>query len=372
MRIGFDAKRAFNNASGLGNYSRYTINGLARFYPKNDYRLYTTSLSNKINYQPPENARTILPRGLAARTLKSYWRSVNLGKYLRKDSIDIFHGLSNELPLHIGRSGVQSVVTIHDIIFIALPELYKPIDRKVYLKKTRNAIEAADRIVAISSQTRKDLVEILGAEEEKIRVVFQGCHPWFYEPLSEETRNEARQRFNLPEQFVLYVGTIEKRKNLLEIVRAMHIGGIDLPLVAVGKKTPYIDEVRAYLTKHRIDNIYFHDFVPSNDLPAFYQLAEIFVYPSSYEGFGIPVLEALNSGVPVVTSRGGCLEETAGPAGLLVDPGNTEELSVTIRKALEDSGLRKKMIAEGKQHALKFREEETIPGLYRVYEELVT
>jgi glycosyltransferase involved in cell wall biosynthesis len=371
MRIGFDAKRAFNNASGLGNYSRYTINGLARYYPDNEYRLYTTGLSGKINYQPPKGASIILPQGLAARAFKSYWRSVSLGKHLRHDGIDLFHGLSNELPLHIRRSGVKSVVTIHDLIFIVLPELYQSIDRKFYLKKTRSAIEAADRIVAISSQTRKDLVEILGADEKKIRVVYQGCHPWFYKPLSEEARREARKRFGLPEHYVLYVGTIEKRKNLLEIVKAMHQGKINLPLVAVGRKTPYFDEVKAYITKYNIQHVYFHDFVSSNDLPAFYQLAELFVYPSSYEGFGIPVLEALNSEVPVITSRGGCLEETAGPGGILVDPGDTGELSHAIQHALEDQALRKELVVKGKQHALKFREDETIPALYAVYEELM-
>ena len=177
----------------------------------------------------------------------------------------------------------------------------------------------------------------------------------------------THQRFVLPSEYLLYVGTIEERKNLLKIVQALHHGKIDFPLVVVGRKTAYFNQVKQFIERTGLSNVYFLDQVQASDLPAIYQGSSGFIYPSSYEGFGIPVLEALNSGVPVITSRGGCLEETAGKGGLLIDPTDQEEMIHAIRQVLETSALRDRLIREGGAHALKFREEQTIPSLYNVY-----
>ena len=137
MRIAFDAKRAFNNTSGLGNYSRYTISSLCKSYPEHSYHLYTPSINKGVDFQSPHNTELSLPENFFAKQFTSYWRSVGLKKRLKRDKIDLYHGLSNELPLGISKSGIKSVVTIHDLIFMRLPELYKSFDRKVYLKKTK-------------------------------------------------------------------------------------------------------------------------------------------------------------------------------------------------------------------------------------------
>jgi glycosyltransferase involved in cell wall biosynthesis len=151
---------------------------------------------------------------------------------------------------------------------------------------------------------------------------------------------------------------------------ALHKGKIDIPLVVVGRKTAYYNQVKEYIAKHHLENIHFLDQVQTTDLPAIYQASKGFIYPSSYEGFGIPVLEALNSGVPVITSRGGCLEETAGKGGILIDPEDQEEMIGAIRLVLEDSALKDRLIREGGTHALSFREEHTIPALYNTYLEI--
>ncbi len=367
MKIAFDAKRAFNNASGLGNYSRYTIASLCQQYPKNNYLLYTPTLQSKVEFQPPSGTEIAMPNGLLAKQFKSYWRSVGLTKRLKNDNIDLYHGLSNELPIGIQKSGIKSVVTIHDLIFMRLPELYKSFDRKVYLKKTKNAVSEADQIIAISKQTEQDMLELLNADEKKINIIYQGCHPWFYDTLEKAILEETRLKYNLPQQYLLYVGTIEKRKNLLKIIQALHKGRIDIPLVAVGKKTPYMDEIHRYIQENEIKNVTFIHYIPNNDLPAVYQLAHAFVYPSSYEGFGIPVLEALNSRIPVITSRGGCLEETAGDGGVFVNPEDSDEMINTITSVIENEELRQKLIKNGSKHALKFRAENTIPQLFGVY-----
>ncbi len=367
MRIAFDAKRAFNNTSGLGNYSRYTISSLCELYPDHQYSLYTPSLCSGVKYRPPENAVTALPNGFFAKRFKSYWRSVGLKSRLLKDNVELYHGLSNELPLGIEKTGIKSVVTIHDLIFMCLPELYKSFDRKVYLKKTRNAVREADQIIAISQQTKDDLIELLDADPKKINIIFQGCHPWFYDASASGELVRIREQYDLPEKYLLYVGTIEKRKNLLKIIQSLHKGNINIPLVAVGRKTAYMDEIGQYIKENKIKNVKFIHYIPNNDLPSVYQMAHAFVYPSAYEGFGIPILEALNSGIPLVTSRGGCLEETAGPGGLLVDPNDPEEMINAIRRVIEDEELRKNLIKDGKKHALKFRPEHTIPQLIDVY-----
>ena len=366
MRIGFDAKRAFNNYSGLGNYSRYIISNICRFYPENECFLYTPKIADAELFNEPAGTIIGKPGGFWKKS-GSLWRTFRLTQRLNKDAIDLYHGLSNELPYGIQKSRAKSVITIHDLIFMEHPELYKPINRNIYEKKVRTGTRVASRVIAASEQTKQDIIRFLNVDESRIRVVYQGCHRQFYSRVSEETMQNTHQRFALPSEYLLYVGTIEERKNLLKIVQALHHGNIDFPLVVVGRKTAYFNQVKQFIERTGLSNVYFLDQVQASDLPAIYQGSSGFIYPSSYEGFGIPVLEALNSGVPVITSRGGCLEETAGKGGLLIDPTDQEEMIHAIRQVLETSALRDRLIREGGAHALKFREEQTIPSLYNVY-----
>jgi glycosyltransferase involved in cell wall biosynthesis len=366
MRIGFDAKRAYNNYSGLGNYSRYIISNVCRFYPENECFLYTPSIPDQDLFNEPAGTTIRMPEGIWKKS-GSLWRSFKLSPRLKKDSIDLYHGLSNELPFGIHKSRISSVITIHDLIFMEHPELYPSISRKIYERKTRYGTRVANRIIAASNQTKQDIIRLLNVDESRIRVVYQGCHRQFYTRVSEETLQNTRRQFALPSGYLLYVGTIEERKNLLKIIQALHYGNIDFPLVVVGRKTAYFNQVKQFIANKRISNISFLDQVQASDLPAIYQGSAGFIYPSYYEGFGIPVLEALNSGVPVITSKGGCLEETAGKGGLFIDPDDQDEMIHAITQVLEKSALRDRLIREGGSHALKFREEQTIPSLYNVY-----
>ena len=366
MRIGFDAKRAFNNYSGLGNYSRYIISNVCRFYPENECFLYTPKIADAELFNEPAGTIIGKPGGFWKKS-GSLWRTFRLTQRLNEDAIDLYHGLSNELPYGIQKSRAKSVITIHDLIFMEHPELYKSINRNIYEKKVRTGTRVASRVIAASEQTKQDIIRFLNVDESRIRVVYQGCHRQFYSRVSEENMQNTYQRFALPSEYLLYVGTIEERKNLFKIVQALHHGNIDFPLVVVGRKTAYFNQVKQFIERTGLSNVYFLDQVQASDLPAIYQGSSGFIYPSSYEGFGIPVLEALNSGVPVITSRGGCLEETAGKGGLLIDPTDQEEMIHAIRQVLETSALRDRLIREGGAHALKFREEQTIPSLYNVY-----
>ncbi len=372
MKIGFDAKRAFFNNSGLGNYSRNTIRLLSKFHPDNKYVLYTPSTKNAIQFEIAPEADIITPSSIYDNWSKSYWRSVKITKQLIKDKIDLYHGLSNELPLKIYRTNIKSIISVHDLIFIRYPELYKHVDRKIYIKKVRNGCKNADKIIAISQQTKTDLVNFLNIKEEKIEVVYQGCNPIFHKTINKTLKNKIKTKFNLPDNYILYVGTIEKRKNILNVIKAIHENKIDTPLIVVGKATGYLGQVKNYVEKHNLSSqILFYHNIKTADLPAFYQMADLFVYPSIFEGFGIPVLEAINSAIPVITSKGSCFSEAGGEHSIYINPENTEEIAEAITKALTNSSLREKMIEKGLEHAKKFNDKTVAENLMNTYLKII-
>ena len=371
MRIGFDAKRAFFNFSGLGNYSRNTIRQMSRGFPENEYYLYIPKNKGQIENQVLENQTPVFPSTPVARKFSSFWRSFWLSKALERDGIDLYHGLSGEIPFGIHKYSVKTVVTVHDLIFLRYPHWYKAIDRAIYTRKSRYACFHADRIIAISGQTKRDIMEYFDTSSDKIDVVYQGCDPAFYTQVDEQKKGSLRKKYSLPAQYLLYVGTIEPRKNLLQIVRALHISGSGLPLVVIGRETPYAKIVRQYISEHRQDNILFLGRVPNEDLPALYQMAAIFIYPSRFEGFGIPMLEALNSGTPVITSKGSCFSEAGGPHSRYIDPDQPEDIAASIIKIMEDPGLARQMSEMGKKHAERFREETMAPAIMDVYRKVL-
>ena len=186
MRIGFDAKRAFNNYTGLGNYARSLIGALVDYHPENQYFLYTPSF--KIPFiKESENVHWRSPQKLHEKIGPSLWRTFNISTLAQKDKLDLYHGLSHEIPMQIEKSGVKSIVTIHDLIYLKFPELFAFVDRKVYDYKFRSACEKADHIIAISKQTKRDIMEHFKIQEEKISVVYQSClQPFWNQNIDEE------------------------------------------------------------------------------------------------------------------------------------------------------------------------------------------
>ena len=367
MRIGYDAKRYFNNSSGLGNYSRDLVRSMQTYYPTNEYFLYSAPTNTIVNQahlkvRTPEN-------NFLNKNFPSYWRSRGIIRDLKKDHIQIYHGLSGEIPFGIDRSGVRSVVTIHDLIFYRYPELYKPLDRRIYSKKFRYAAERADKIIAISEQTKRDVIDFFHIDENKIEVIYQGCHPAFKQPISEEKKVEISRRYGLPTDFILNVGSVERRKNALQIVKA--IENIDIPLVIIGKRTSYVDEIESYISmrnmQHKVKFVRVDNMV---DLACIYQLARIFVYPSTFEGFGIPIIEALYSGTPVITNRYGVFPEAAGPFSSYVNPEDIEDLSQAIESILSSPALQKRMKTEGLNYAQQFNDDIIACKIEKLYQNL--
>jgi glycosyltransferase involved in cell wall biosynthesis len=371
MRIGFDAKRAFFNLSGLGNYSRTLITQLCRLFPENDYYLFSPKENQITAAFPPKNTQTIHPSSFPFKQLPSIWRSVYMGKAISNHKIQIFHGLSNELPLDIKKSNARSIVTIHDLIFLRYPNLYKRTDRTIYRLKFKQSCLLADDIVAVSEQTKSDIIHYFDIRPEKIHVIYQGCSPLYYEKADDKVKTIIREKHSLPLDYMLYVGTIEERKNLLQLIKARHENKISLPLVVIGRTTPYFVKVRDYITQNNIQDIIFLKTLPQEELPVIYQMAELFVYPSSFEGFGIPILEALNSGIPVIAGNGSCMQETGGPHSIYVNPMQTGEISEAINHILNNPVLKTKMIEEGYKHAMLFREDRTANEMMKLYQKLI-
>lgn len=320
MRIGFDAKRLFLNNTGLGNYSRTLVRNLIKYYPQHQYFLYTpkhnktpeTSSFYKVN-----NINIVTPNGNGG----AFWRSKGILKQLKDDQLDVFHGLSNELPFGIHHLDVKSVVTIHDVIFKRYPKQYGFLDRVGYNLKTKKAIQQSDKIIAISNQTASDLKEFYNAPSEKIKLLYQSCNPFFTDTPITPTELES--------DYFLYVGSVIERKNLLSILRAM----IEIPveqrkkLIVVGLGGAYYQQCRNFASANGLDAfIEWKGSMANTELKALYVNAIALVYPSTFEGFGIPVIESMYCGRPVITSNLSSLKEAGGNAALLIDPFSIEDI----------------------------------------------
>lgn len=365
LNIGFDAKRYFLNRTGLGNYSRDLVRMLSTYYPDNNYFLYTPKTSKFLS-NVPANVKTVLPSTAIDRLVPNLWRSKRINKDLINNQVSIFHGLSGEIPQGLPKSKIKSLVTVHDLIFLRYPELYKPIDRFIYYKKTKYAVNNADCIIAISQQTKKDIIHFFQIPEDKIQVIYQGCHPAFKKEYTASQKAAVKSKFSLPDRFLLNVGTMEERKNALQIVKA--IQDIDIPLIIVGRETAYAEKIKGFLEQSQMKNrVYFLSSVNMEELAIIYSLATLFIYPSKFEGFGIPIIEALFSGVPVITSNSGVFPEAGGPGSLYINPEDTDDISSAINKVLHDEALRKEMIAKGKDFVEKFTDKVIAKDLMDCY-----
>lgn len=382
MKIGFDAKRAAQNRTGLGNYSRFVVRILSQLQADNEYHLYVPRRNRTPYLQEIPTLKALrlhFPARGMWRRLASLWRVWGVTADIRADGMDIYHGLSNELPLNIRRAGCRTVVTVHDLIFIHCPEYYRLPDRIIYNYKFRRACRTADRVIAVSEYTKREIMKYYGTPAEKIDVVYQGCDPAFSAPVDEAAMAAVRARYSLPEKYLLYVGSIEERKNLMLVAKALDTmrdaGGTlqgDIHVVVAGRRTAYTDTIEAFLEERGLaDRFHFHHSVPFADLPPLYRMATAFVYPSRIEGFGIPLLEAISGGVPAIGCTGSCLEEAGGPGSIYTDPDDEHAMAEAIRRVWTDGSLRRSMSEQGLEYAKRFCDERLCSDLTAVYRKIM-
>ncbi len=380
MKIGFDAKRAFHNSRGLGNFSRTLISGLVSYHPENEYGLYTPPIKNKLfeewgeSLETKGNVTIYSPTDGIMKSLPSLWRSVMLSKDLAKTSLDIYHGLSHELPPGIERLDLKSVVTIHDLIFMRFPKYFPWVDRQTYKWKFSHSCEKADHIVAICNQTKRDLINFMNVPEEKITVLYQAIDPQFYELWEQNKLLDHRERYALKRPYILHVGALEERKNALALINAYAFleENKEYDLILIGHGKAYKEKVEKRIKELGMkDRIRIMGHVPFADLPGFYQSASLFVWPSFFEGFGLPIVEALFSKCPVITSKGSVFPESGGEKTIYIDPNNPDEIRKEIKKVLGSESLRSEMIEAGYKHAQQFTVKNTSDKLNAFYRSIL-
>lgn len=377
MRIGIDFTSAIQQRAGIGRYTRELVRALADLDDVNDYVLLQASRGAKEPIGAWSDNFHVRSLPLTDHWLAILWHRLRLPIPVETciGRIDIFHSPDFVLP-PVWRA--HTVLTVHDLSFLTTPETFDPALRDYLSRSVPRAVGHADHILADSQSTKKDLVTHLNADPGRIAVAYPGVDPRF-RPLEEPAITAIRNRYRLTQPFILSVGTLQPRKNystLIEAYSHLHrnaAGRIVPPLLVIaGNKGWLYQEI--FQTVERLgldDQVRFLGFVPDEDLPALYNAAEVFALPSLYEGFGLPVLEALACGTPVVTSNVSSLPEVAGDAALLVSPHDVEGLTQALYRALTDPELRTRLRERGLTQARKFTWQQTAETVLGIYRQLV-
>jgi glycosyltransferase involved in cell wall biosynthesis len=371
MKIGFDAKRLYANPTGLGSYSRTLINRLIEFYPDEEYRLFVhQKFFNKTAFKYPYYTKNTV---VSAHFNDKLWRQKKIETDIAANNIQIFHGLSNEIPV-LKNKNIKKIVTIHDIIFKKLPETFSVFDRNIYRYKTQKALEQADAVVVVSKQTQQDIVEYFKADESKIHLIYPTWNKEYDHDCNYILKERFIEKRKLPRDFVLYVGSISKRKNFLILLKALALPeNHDKNLVAVSQGGDEYATAQSFVYEHKLeDRVYFLKNILWYELPIIYHLAQGLVYPSLYEGFGLPVLEALVCGKPVITCNISSMPEVGDNACIFVNPENVEEISSAINFIYYNLDLAEEIKTKAAIQIQKFHPEKITRQMHELYQSVVS
>lgn len=381
MRVGIDANWAIYEKAGIGRYTYNLIKSLLQTDKKNEYVLFFNFFKSPRERMMEirdlvENAHAevSLEVSVIPAPLKDWLTLTRLpiNKIFKKD-IDVFHA-----PCFVGVPRVgypKTVTTIHDLAFLNFPEHRGQKVADYYLKRTKLAIEKSDKLIAVSHATKNDLIEKLSVPPQKIQVIHEASSAEFQAEKTENQIKQVQKKYHLPDNYILSVCTLEPRKNLARLVQAYS----QLPhqilrhhkLVLVGASGWNNAGLLASIADLNLtDRVILTGFVDAEDLPAVYAGAKLFVYPSLYEGFGLPILEAMSCGVPVVTSDVSSLPEIAGKAAILVDPYRVEQIAYSMKKVLTKESLRKSLKVKGLTRAKQFNWEKVARETIKVYQKL--
>ncbi len=353
MRIGFDAKRIYDNTTGLGSYGRSLMHNLMRWFPQYEYKLFVHK--NYFRNSSFKYREFVSNSIISEHYFPPLWRSADILKDISQQHIDIYHGLSNELPFSIPKN-IQSVVTIHDIIFQKFPDDFALLDRKVFSYKTKRACEEASAVVAVSTNTRNDLIEEFKVPENKIFVIPPTWGREYEYKYTNWFKELLRQKYNIPYDFILSVGSGSYRKNLKVVIDALSCPeNSEFQLVVVSHQSDSLTEIENYILNKEVRHrVHFLKNIPWYELPGIYCMAKCVVYPSFYEGFGLPIIEGLKMGVPVITSNNSSLMETGGPGAVYLDAKDTEAWMDAINKVMIDTEFSSDLVQKGKEYIKRY------------------
>lgn len=368
MKIGIDFRYYIGNESGVGTYSRGLIDALCKEDNLNMYYL-LINRDMPLDY-PLKLGKNFVPI-IFKQKVDIIWTQHVLPRYLSKNGLDAFHGLCNfEIPI---MKSCPCIITLHDLIPLLFPQLVPFKNRFLFNTLIKKAVKTADKIIVVSNSTKNDLINYLGIKEEKVRVIYNGVKDIF-NPIYDMARiQKVKDIYGIDGEYILFVGVIEPKKNLQRLILAFkcllersEFKGIKL--VISGKKGWFYKEIFAIIKKYDLSkHIVCTGYIPQEDLPVLYSGASIFVFPSIYEGFGLPVLEALRCGVPVICSKRASLPEIVGDGGYLIDPMDTDSIYYGIKKILEDSSFKDSLIKKGLTQASLFSWKYTALQTLEVY-----
>jgi len=373
MRVLIDAIGISRIKAGVGVYAKNLLEQLTRISPDSHFYILAQDDDTELDFSSRDNATMIwLPAKLFRKLpLRFLFEQVFLPMLLVKHDIDVLHSLHYSFPLV--RSRTKKVVTLHDMTSFSMPEMHGWAKRTYYRSFIRCAVRAADELIFVSYCTRRDFVERFGQSRGAAKVIHLGKSEAFGPGLDPCEIRRVKEKYGLLQPFVFYVGMIEPRKNLPRLamafasVRERHP---DLLLVIAGKKGWMYDELMETIEKLNLaSSVVFTGFVPEADKPFLIAGAKVFAYPTLYEGFGIPVLEALACGVPTLTSNISSIPEVAGDAALTVDPKSIEELSLGLERLLTDEPFREHLRCESLKQARKFTWAKTAAETMNAYSE---
>jgi glycosyltransferase involved in cell wall biosynthesis len=360
MHVVLDARYIARRQSGVGAYAQRLITGLATIDQENHYTCLVAADGPGLPVRQANVAAAPTFVSFEDHLRGDLWLLGYLPFRLRALRTDVYHGPAVFLP-HV-KLGYATVVTIHDLVSFLFPETV-PRKYSLYMRlMTRLASRSANRIIAVSHATKADLVQILRVPPSKIVVIHEAVGPEFSSPPSRHAVEDVAQRYGLRSPYCLFVGNLEPRKNLPGLIQAFaqvrrRLGatGRAVQLVLAGTRAWLHTGIFRAVEEHGLgDAVVFTDYVPLADLPALYAGATCFVFPSLYEGFGLPVLEAMAAGAPVVAARAGSIPEVAGDAAVLVDARAPEELATAIEAVLTDATFRERLVARGRARAAMF------------------
>ena len=381
MRIGIDYTAAVRQGAGIGRYTRQLVRALAELDAQNEYVLLTASggirkpVSSLEDVAGRANVRTVnLP--VSDHAMAVLWHRLHLPLWaeLSCGALDIFHSPDFTLP-PVRRA--RTILTIHDLSFIRVPMTSHPRLRSYLLRAVPASVRRADAVLADSECTKVDAIELLGADPACVEVIYPGVEERFQQVRDTHALDGVRTHYRLPARFVLGLATLQPRKNFERLIQAYArikatVGGRLKLVIAGGLGWMYEGIFQRVEELGLQDAVSFPGYVSDEELPALYTLADVFVFPSLYEGFGLPALEAMACGTPVVTSNVSSLPEVVGDAALTVDPLDVDALAEAMHRALTDMDLRGRMIRQGKERARHFTWPRAAEKLLNVYERTVS
>lgn len=372
MRVTIDLTATIAGHAGLGRYAEQLTGSLLSDCPPDEQL--SAFYNGPVRHRPPTPLDT-LP-ATAIPLASKVWRLIVLLAQVSRlpqdgslGSPDVFLATQHLLPRLAHAAGI---FTLHDLIFRRLPEAHLPLNRWFLNLAVPRFLQAADAVIAVSQCSKRDAMNFYGVPSGKIYVIYEAADPRFRPVQDCAALDALRQRYGLPERFLLYVGTIEPRKNLPMLFEALRVAAVPgLKLVVAGKKGWLYDETFARLQALGLEaDVLFTGFVPDADLPGLYTLAEAFVLPSIYEGFGLPLLEAMGCGAPVLSSNASSLPEVAGDAAILLPPGDVRAWAEAIQRIDDNAALRRDLSARGLRQSARFSWEMAAREVRQLYREV--